>query len=594
MTKLLSMGLNESKLIRVLDENSTYGILKKYKLDEVSKYTREDLVKIADEGGVSYTVSGSLMKAGESIIIMLTLQNPNTDEVANPIKVTCQNEAEILPKTDELVAKIKSGMNLSPAQLSAEDTQVLKKLTTSPEALKYWLESPLHYAKGEYAQGVALCEKAVELDPNFANAYVNLAAGYEYLGNAARGREYRKKAFELRDRIPEDERLFIEGQYYIALPGDDSKAKAIEAFEKYLNFQPNDVGALDCLGYLYGSIGNRTKSLEYLERLYRIEPSPEALARLLVDYQKAGQLDRAEEALKDHYKNYQDGPVIQRDSCQFYIVRKNFKQALAEIERGFLQNPAPENWSWDNLKGNVYLAQGNLSAAEKEYLRVIEKAIRPKYVSDATYNLIRLNLLEGKMKRAADELAKATAPGGAMQGTISWGVACAWIRLGQYDKALEIFETWLKNAMKREDPDGIRLALLNKGSVYVSKKDFGEAEKIAGDLKDLGQKSPAKDAMGYYQALQGLIDLKKGDYSKGIDNLGKISGWYAAEVFSGVQGHAWYYYPLGLAHYKFGRSAQGAGRVREADEPDRGKVGFRRPLRQELLLAGEDRRGAEG
>ena len=76
LPNLLSMGLNESNLIRVLDENSTYGILKKHKLDEASKYTREDLVKIADEGGVSYTASGSLMKAGESIIVMLTLQKP--------------------------------------------------------------------------------------------------------------------------------------------------------------------------------------------------------------------------------------------------------------------------------------------------------------------------------------------------------------------------------------------------------------------------------------------------------------------------------------------------------------------------------------
>ena len=37
-------------------ENSTYGILKRMKLDEAARYTREDLVKIADEGGVSHTV----------------------------------------------------------------------------------------------------------------------------------------------------------------------------------------------------------------------------------------------------------------------------------------------------------------------------------------------------------------------------------------------------------------------------------------------------------------------------------------------------------------------------------------------------------
>ncbi len=40
---------------------------------------------------------------------MMTLQKPRTGEVIDSIKVTCQNEAEILPKTDELAAKIKSG-----------------------------------------------------------------------------------------------------------------------------------------------------------------------------------------------------------------------------------------------------------------------------------------------------------------------------------------------------------------------------------------------------------------------------------------------------------------------------------------------------
>ena len=491
MTKLLSMGLNESKLIRVFDENSTYGILKKHKLDEVSKYTREDLVKIADEGGVSYTVSGSLMKAGESIIVMLTLQNPRSAEVANPIKVTWQNEAEILPKIAELVSKIKSGMNLSPTQLDADAEEVkgLEKLTTSPEALKYYVESWRHFRNGDDAKGIALCQKAVELDPYFAIVYTNLAAAYARLGNNARAGEYRNKAFELKDRLPLRDRLFVEGQYYSYLPGEDSKTKAIAAFEKYIEFEEADTYALDALHFLYRAAGNKAKSLECIERGYRVEPEHGYwLTQLMVAYQQAGQLDRAEEVLKDHYEKYPDNPGIQKFSSQFYIVRKNFKQALAEIERGFLLDPAPE-WSWDNLKGDVYLAQGDLAAAEKQYLGVIDRALKPKYVSDATYNLIRLDLLQGKLKRAADDLAKATAPGGPMQGMLSWGVACAWIRLHKYDRAMEIFETWLKNAREGQNPAGVRIPLLNIGAVYVAKGDLVEAAKIAQELKILGQKS---------------------------------------------------------------------------------------------------------
>ena len=492
LTKLLSMGLQESKLIRVLDENSTYGILKKHKLDEASKYTREDLMKIADDGGVSYTVSGSLMKAGGSIIVMLTLQNPRTDEVAKPIKETWQNEAEILPKVAEMVSKIKSGMNLSPTQLDtdAEEAKGLEKLTSSPQALKYYVESWRYFRDQDDIKGIALCQKAVELDPDFAIVYTNLAAAYARLGNGARASENRNMAFKLKDRLPLRDRLFVEGQYYGSLPGEDSRARAIEAFEKYIEFEEADTYALDALRFLYRASGNKAKSLEYMERGYRVEPEHGYwLTQLMVDYQRDGQLDRAEEVLKDHYDKYPDNPLIRKFSSQFYIVRKNFNQALTEIERGFLQDPAPE-WSWDNLKGDVYLAQGDLAAAEKQYLGVIEKALKPKYVSDATYNLIRLCLLQGKMSRAAEALTKATAPGGPMQGMLSWGVACAWIRFGKYDRAMEIFETWLKNARERQNPGGVRLPLLNIGMAYVAKGDLVEAAKIAEELKDSGSEKP--------------------------------------------------------------------------------------------------------
>ena len=92
-----------------LDGNRIYSILKKLNLDQAKKYTREDLVKVADEGRATYVASGSLMKAGESIVIMLTLQKPRTGEVIDSIKLTCQNEAEILPKTDETRGKDQIG-----------------------------------------------------------------------------------------------------------------------------------------------------------------------------------------------------------------------------------------------------------------------------------------------------------------------------------------------------------------------------------------------------------------------------------------------------------------------------------------------------
>jgi len=146
------------------------------------------------------------------------------------------------------------------------------------------------------------------------------------------------------------------------------------------------------------------------------------------------------------------------------------------------------------------------------------------------------------MSHGADELARATAPGGTMKGAVSFGVANAWIRVGKYEKALEIYETWLKNASQSQDPESIRVALLNKAGVCVETKAIGDAEKIAEELRSLGQKSPYKQAMYPYLVLQGLIDLEQGDFGKAIDNLNGSSGWFDSEFF-GPSNNAAYIYP---------------------------------------------------
>ena len=549
---MLSIGLQESKLVRVLDENSTYGILKKHKLDEAAKYTREDLVKVADEGGVSYTASGSLMKSGENIIIMLTLQKPRAGEVIDPIKVTCQNEAEIYPKTNELVARIKSGMDLSQAQVAADAGREIQQITTSsPEALKYYLESYERFRLMDYPKMQGLLEKAVELDPDFAMAYILLAVTYEVSGNYAKGRELRSKAFDLRDRLPEGDRYSVEAEYYLMLPGEDSRAKSIEAYEKYLEYAPRDAGALQSLGIAYANSGDYAKGLECHLRAYEADPSPQYLLAVMFDLQHTGQLDKAEETLKDFQKGHQGNSLVQWNATFFYINRRKFDQALAEIERGFLLDPSPD-WSWDCFRGDVYLARGDLAEAEKEYLRVIAKAEKPDYILHAKGGLIALYILQGKTKRAAAEgLSEALAwrrTGGAAAGLIN---AC--LRLKNFNKASEYIEKYLSRFRELKDPPGYRKGLWWKGIAAVEKHDLGEAEKIAEELKGSAQKSPYKNEMQRVEHLQGLIDLEKGEYAKAIDNLKKACSWVPFELLGGyMETQALHYYPLAFAYFKAG------------------------------------------
>ena len=82
-----------------------------------------------------------------------------------------------------------------------------------------------------------LYQHAVELDPNFAMAYARLGTVYNNLGQSELSEQNRGKAFELRDRASEHEKLYIMSHYYV---DSGQLEKGITALELYKQTYPRD------------------------------------------------------------------------------------------------------------------------------------------------------------------------------------------------------------------------------------------------------------------------------------------------------------------------------------------------------------------
>ena len=207
LTELLITKLSQSKFIKVLSSDSIYSILKKLKLDEAKKYTKEDLIAVANEGGATHTISGSIMKAEQNIIMTLTLQKPHAGERISSITVECHGENEIMTKVDEVARKIKLDLDLTDAQITADLDRGIGTITTSSlEAYKYYSEGRALHQQGKYRESISLMEKAVALDPGFAMAYRSMGIAYGILGQPEDVMKYLQKAIALSDRISEKER----------------------------------------------------------------------------------------------------------------------------------------------------------------------------------------------------------------------------------------------------------------------------------------------------------------------------------------------------------------------------------------------------
>ncbi len=552
LTELLITKLGQSKFINVLSSDRIFGILKKLNLDEAKKYSTDDLIKVANEGGASHTLSGSLMKAGDNIIISLTLQQPHTGKVITSLTVPCKGETEIFPKLDEFTKEIKAGLNLSSEQIASDlDKEVGKITTSSPEAYKYYSEARKYHLRVDYREAIPLYEKAIALDPGFAMAYRGMAAAYSNLGYVSRSTEYIQKAFNLSDRISERERYQIQGQFYYQ--EEKTYDRAIEVFNKLLGLYPDDSMGNSYLGLIYSNLEDHDKAIEKYEVSVRTYKSLLDYSNLASEYEFKGLYEKARQIYKDYSENISDDARIHSYLGWNYLFQGQYDLALKEADRVFLLDP--KSTSSFFLKGDICHLSGRFPEAEKEYLKILEIGDK-SYHLGSRWRLATLFVTQGKFQKAIEQLKLATGLAEefkekSMKLNAIFYTAYIDLRLGNLEKALKGAEEAIKGWIELENLPAQRMALAWKGVLCLEMGSIGEAQKTADELKDLIQKGMNKKAMRYSYWLEGMIDLKKANYSKAFENLNKAMSLLPSQAAI-FDEHAIYFDALASAYYKAG------------------------------------------
>ena len=126
----------------------------------------------------------------------------------------------------------------SGTTLQKHDVPLAEATTTSIEALKaYSLGLEATASKSEDAS-IPYFKHAVELDPKFAMAYAYLGLMYGSTGSSELATLNIRKAYELVDRVSENERFFISAYYYGRAAGNQEKARQI--CEEWAETYPGD------------------------------------------------------------------------------------------------------------------------------------------------------------------------------------------------------------------------------------------------------------------------------------------------------------------------------------------------------------------
>ena len=550
LSELLITDLMQSKYLRVVSGDKIYGILQQMNLLEAKSYSSKDLREISVRAGATHVVRGGFTKAADTFRINIILQEASKGESIGSERIEGKGEGSFYSMIDELTRRIKANFKLTAEEIARDIDKELDKITTSfPEAYKYYIEGRKHHVRADNREAIKLYEKAVEIDPEFAMAYRIMASAYNNLGNRTKAKEYYQKAMELRNRVSDRERYFIQADYYRL--SEITHDKAIEAFNKLLELYPDDWIGNNNLGVLYRSLEEWEKALESFKtsaKQHKVMVSCRNLARM---YEKLGLYDEAKKVLEDYIENVSDDAGFHIELGYNYLFQRKYDLALEETEKAFLLDPSYRRYYY--LKGDIYHMMGDLPKAEEEYLKSL--VAREKNL-DTIRRLAALYLTQGKFEKSREQAESAIKLAPELDIAIAeanshFYLGYLYWKSGNIESSLEEAGKSINSYIEHDFHSNYRRALGRKGILLVEKGTIDEAQRVAAELNDLVQKSINKKDTRYYYLLMGYISLKRKNYSKAIDLFKKGKSLLPFESDINDE-HACFLEPLALAYYNAG------------------------------------------
>ena len=523
---LLVTDLSQSKYIDVLGSDQVYSILSKLNLLEKRKYSAEDLQKVASETGANHIVRGSYLTAGPKFIINVSLSQAGSGKAISTFKEEGAGEESIVGLIDRITLRIKADLNLSKEQIGNDIDEGLRTITTtSPEALKAYLEGIKFYRPGQFIQAKPYFEKAVSIDPGFAVAYLQLGFTHSALGNRADGMKYRQKALELSERISERERYSIEASnYYLSQRTWD---KAIEASNKLLKIYPDSPSGHNMLVLIYKNLEDWEKALHHFEKMRHFTGYGQHYFSQSTVYRAQGMYDKAREISEYWLKNVNEQPTFRSSLALSYLCQGKYDLALAELDVAlpFFQSTYPAFLSYYFLgKGDIHLCQGEFEKAEESYKKSL--GLEPKARRLFGFRgLAALSLLRGNFQKSEEFLRQGISLADELdEKDTAWGmklkIGDLALHAGKSREALQACEDALRlNVDSIVNINGEMKILHMKGIILLEIGRTREAQGIADELKKIVESWLNPKLIRYYDNLMGRINLRDGNLARAVEHF---------------------------------------------------------------------------
>jgi tetratricopeptide (TPR) repeat protein len=510
LKEALAIKLRESPFLNVFPDDRVRETLRMMNHPPEDRVTAAIGREICARQGIKAMVTGQLAALGSHYVITLDAVNARTGDSLADQQVEAASKEGVLEALGKASTKLRGKLGESLPSIGKFDTPIRQATTSSLEAFQAYnlgLEK-----QGSQFEGIPFFKRAIELDPDFAMAYSALATKYGNLNENELASENAKKAFELRARVSEREKLNIASKYYAYVTGEMDKL--IDTYNLWIQMYPRDDVPHTNLGVAYDFTGQFEKALEEGIEVLRLRPDQAISYSNVASYYL--DLNRPAEAKAILAQ------ALARKFDIYYVHQPLYLIAFAEGDAEGMRRYA--TWAagrpeepfalFDQAQTEAYY--GKLRKARELYRRAAEMAAHADLKENAAWFLASESIVEalfGNIPQAREQVAKAMAMARTRWATL--GEAMAMAMLGDVSQGEALAQDAAKRYPKDTWVNDVGLPFLHAG-LELQRGNPARA------VEALQPAIPYERSMWVVSFLRGQAYLKEGAGSDAVAQFQKV------------------------------------------------------------------------
>jgi len=331
----LRYEMDQTPYLNILGIDKISGALAQLNLPPTTKLTPDVARQICAKTNSKLVISQSIGDAGNSYFLELRALDCASGATLAEEQADIDQRNEVIHELGVMAAGLRAKLGEPAGSLARFNQPLEKALSPSLEALQASTQGLKLSHAGDAEGGLKFYQRAVELDPNLAVAYGRMGAAYLFLGNTALSEAAYTRAYQLRDRLAERDRLGAEITYYSNVIGDWEKEYS--SVLRFLEIFPRDVFAHANLREAYVHLGRPDQAADEAAEGARLRPSAYYFGSAIQSIRFASRFNEAKSWLAKADVLKFDNSLIRRERLIVAFAtgdRHNVEKILQQEEQG--------------------------------------------------------------------------------------------------------------------------------------------------------------------------------------------------------------------------------------------------------------------